>query len=333
MTERKKYNVSREMAEFERLTEVIDSEQTISQESATLEHVFDTHGGNDELERDFANQVHGKLSLLRGINTVLRSVEIKALKEMKDSKLFKKLRIQDESGNVRMCGNFEEYCKYQLGISKSYAYELINDFDAFGDAVDGLRRMGVERSHLRLLRKASDDVIEEVRTAADKNDKEGLLEIIDDLSAKHTKEKEALEAKNKALEEDKKRLESRCEADQKVRADKDQKINELERELRRELTPNEEKQRLETLENSQRTEMTTRKMDCLSALAQFEETLDTVQSSDSLSESLEEQFYGDLLSVMKKALSIGRSFRIDPVQVLGCEIDRVKLDAVLDQGL
>jgi hypothetical protein len=285
-----------------------------------------TQRAGDMSEFAIANQAHGKLSFINGFNKFFRSAEIRIAKDIKENKLWRHIPVDDGCGNVRAAESFADYCKNGLGHSKGFVYEGIQNYDMFGEALDGLQQMGVERNQLRLLRKAPESIVEEVKAAAEKQDKDSLLEIIDDLAARHAKEKEVLENEKQELHDKLARAESENEADKRLLADKDQKINEQARELRRDFSPDEEKQRLQELDSQQKLKLKEKEFACIAAINEFSQVVDEVFERESLPDHVEESMYGSLRGVFRHALLVARDKGINPDQLLGLPIDASVLD-------
>ncbi len=287
----------------------------------------------DMSEIAIANQVHGKLAFLSGFNRFFRAAEIRLVKEVKENKLWRCITVTDDAGKVRMADSFVDYCRYGLGHSKGFIYEGIQNFDVFGEALDGLQQMGIERNHLRLLRKAPEGIIEEVKTAAEKQDKDALLELIDDLSARHAKEKEKLDQEKKALADKVEKLESDRQVDQRLLGDKEKKINELERELARDLTPDQAAKKRAERDELLKSELMDKALSSISMLNELATVVEKIYEQDDFSEHLEETLNAELRAVFRHALLLGRQYNILPEQLLGIPVDLATLDTVLEGEL
>jgi hypothetical protein len=324
--------LDQELGDFKHRKESNDMARDIAEQSEAVQHELARRTANYPKERDVANQLHGRAVLLGGLKRFFTAAEIKTVKEIKEGKLFKHILITDAAGEFRPCGDFSEYCKFGLGVSHSSMYEHIQNYDVFGEALDGIRTIGIERNQLRLLRKAPDQIIEEVKNAAEKNDKEALLDLIDEQAIRHDKEKEAMAQEKQELKDQLKRAQSEQEASQRLLADKDQKINELDRELRRDFSPDEEKQRRMDLDSEQQSKLKDKEFSCIAALNELSQVVDEVLGREDRTEYLDETLYGSLRGVLRHALSVARDHQIDPVHVLDLQLDVEKLDVMLDQG-
>ncbi|MEJ1341198.1 MAG: hypothetical protein RPU14_03870 [Candidatus Sedimenticola sp. (ex Thyasira tokunagai)] len=222
MTEK---TIDQEMLSFEQKKQQAKVEKEIHEEGSLVEAKACRDMTPQASEIFQAAALHERARIFGGMRRLFSAAEIKAIKEIKDSKSFKHIEINDGE-KFRLCGNFTEYCRFAIGRSHGIVYEEIQNFDIFGEAIDGMKSMGVERNDFRLLRKAPDDLLGEARQAAEADDKDALLEIIDDLAVKHAKEKEELNKQNTDLK-------GSLEAAQDFAGKKNERINELEEKLHR----------------------------------------------------------------------------------------------------
>ncbi|WP_417581530.1 hypothetical protein [Nitrincola sp.] len=278
-----------------------------------------------------SHELHGRLKFIRGMGKFLRASEIKAAKEIKESKLYRHILVTDEFGITREANSFADYCKYGLGCSVTTMYEAIQDFDLFGEALDGLRQMGVDRNQLRLLRKSPEGLILEVKEAAEKEDKTALLELIDDIAARHAKEKEQLAEEKKSLADQVHNLEADRQVDQRLLEDKERKINELERELRRDLTPDQASQKRAERDELLKANLLDKSLSSISTLNELAGVVERVMELDDAGEHLEETLYAELRGVFRHALLLGRQYDLLPEQLLGLPVaDLSTFDRVLE---
>lgn len=147
---------------------------------------------------------------------------IKLWAHLKETKKYKGLMLIDINGNRRHVGTWEEFCQSQ-GKSRSAIDEDIQNLNIFGEEfLEQSKKIGLTSRDLRQLRKLphEDQTVlingEEVKNA----DRESLLEILDDMSAKHVKEKTERDARIQELEDNDK-------AKDKLIQSKDEKINKL----------------------------------------------------------------------------------------------------------
>lgn len=281
-----------------------------------------------------SHELHGRLKFIRGMGKFLRASEIKAAKEIKEGKLYRHILVTDEFGITREANSFADYCKYGLHCPVSTMYEAIQDYDLFGEALDGLRQMGVDRNQLRLLRKSPEGLILEVKEAAEKEDKTALLELIDDIVERHAKEKEELKQEKQGLTDKVQSLEADRQVDQRLLEDKEKKINELERELRRDLTPDQASQKRAERDELLKANLLEKSLTSISTLNELAMVVEKIMELDDRDEHLEESLYAELRGVFRHVLLLGRQYNIHPEQLLGLPIpDLGKFDQVLEGEL
>lgn len=151
---------------------------------------------------------------------------IKVLAEFKETKKYKGLDIQDTKGNWLHVTKWEDFCN-ALGYSREKIDMDILNLSAFGeDFLETSQRLGLGYREMRKLRQLPEEARAEIVDAdySDTTDKEELIEKIEDLTAQHAKEKEALQAQLKRKSDD-------YEAQAKVLATKNERINHLDLEL------------------------------------------------------------------------------------------------------
>lgn len=151
---------------------------------------------------------------------------IKVLAEFKETKKYKGLDIQDTKGNWLHVTKWEDFCN-ALGYSREKIDMDILNLSAFGeDFLETSQRLGLGYREMRKLRQLPEEARAEIVDAdySDTTDKEELIEKIEDLTAQHAKEKEALQAQLKCKSDD-------YEAQAKVLATKNERINHLDLEL------------------------------------------------------------------------------------------------------
>ena len=151
---------------------------------------------------------------------------LKILAEIKESKKYKELDMQDADGNTRRVGSWSDFCNV-LGYSVNKIDEDLQNLSVFGeDFLESSKRLGLGYREMRKLRKLPDDARAEIIEAdySETADKEELLERIEDLTAKFAKEKGELEGKLKQSRDN-------YEAQAKVLANKNEQINKLDLKL------------------------------------------------------------------------------------------------------
>ena len=180
------------------------------------------------LTQDIA-EAHEAMGMLKAFNFVEKLLTVGSLKillEIKNSKKYKGLTYIDQDGKVLTVKTWEEYCK-ACGFSVQKVDLDLQNLNTFGEEfMETSQRLGLSYREMRKLRKLPDDARAEIIEAdySETADKEELLEKIEDLTAKHAKEKAELESKLKRKSED-------YDAQAQVLANRNERINKLDAEL------------------------------------------------------------------------------------------------------
>lgn len=170
--------------------------------------------------RDLLNRLIGKAEMARTFEKFAGVVSLSNLYEIKENKLYQTLKGKsgfDWAGEqIADVGTWAGFCRC-LGLSASKVDEDLSNLKALGEeALECLNRVGAGYRHIRQLRKLSpEDQAQVIAEAQATDDKHVLRDLIDELSAKHGKEKDTLESKlskvNRKLDNERREAEQRKE--------------------------------------------------------------------------------------------------------------------------
>ncbi len=174
-------------------------------------------------ERDLANQLLGQIQMSRAISKFTDVVSLQKLKFIKENKSYRALSGQkgiDRHGNeIADVGTFDGFCR-ALGTSASKVDEDLTNLQIFGEeALAQLTQAGAGYRELRQYRKLPEDQKQALIEVAKAGDKEGFVELAEEIIARHAKEKEALATQAEEAR-------AALAAKDKVLADNATKINE-----------------------------------------------------------------------------------------------------------
>jgi hypothetical protein len=160
-----------------------------------------------------------------------RSVGDKVIAEtalsLREGKQYKGLTYKDESGNLRRVGDFEEFCRVFLGKSYSRTMELISNYNLLGpDLYEQAEHIGFRQRDYNALKALPADDRQLIAQAIESESLDSALDLMQQLAAKHQREKSALEAETVEL---KKSIASK----DAVIQNRGEKISELEQDLER----------------------------------------------------------------------------------------------------
>lgn len=168
----------------------------------------------------------GALKATNFIKKLVTVTEIKMLAEIKESKEYKGLQLFSAEGKLVTVTSWEDFCK-SLGHSREKVDQDILNLSTFGeDFLETSQRMGVGYRDLRKLRKLPDAEREVIINgeAVQAEDKDSLIDLIEEMSAKHVKTKQELQQQIDELKADN-------TAKDNVLSTKNKKIDELDTKL------------------------------------------------------------------------------------------------------
>ena len=173
-----------------------------------------------------AYELVGMLKAFDFTQKLVTVTTLKTINEIKQSKQYKGLELLNRDGELVTVTSFKDFCT-ALGFSvEKIDADLLNLNTLGEEFFETSQRLGLGYREMRKLRQLPEEARAEIVDAdySDTTDKEELIEKIEDLTAQHTKEKEALQAQLKRKSDD-------YEAQAKVLATKNERINHLDLEL------------------------------------------------------------------------------------------------------
>lgn len=174
------------------------------------------------------NQLLGRLQATQAIAAMLDGLSLAQIAQIKEGKRYKHLAGQTiviDGVEIRL-DTWEGFCA-AIGSGRRGIEEKLQNLRLLGEeALDKATALGMTTRELRKLRQldAADQkvVIGEIEVAA--GDKEAIIDLITDMSAKHAKDKAALEKRLHDQEAD-------AKATERVLQDKDKRIAELQKQV------------------------------------------------------------------------------------------------------
>ncbi|EDK06862.1 hypothetical protein [Haemophilus influenzae] len=173
-----------------------------------------------------AYELVGMLKAFDFTQKLVTVTTLKTINEIKQSKQYKGLELLNRDGELVTVTSFKDFCT-ALGFSvEKIDADLLNLNTLGEEFFETSQRLGLGYREMRKLRQLPEEARTEIVEAdySEATDKEDLIEKIEDLTAKHAKEKEALQAQLKRKSDD-------YEAQAKVLATKNERINHLDLEL------------------------------------------------------------------------------------------------------
>lgn len=171
-------------------------EVTINPEAGVAQNIMSAVSSQYNDERDLVNQLLGQVQMANAISRFSDVVGLTKLKYIKENKLYQHLKgrkaIAPDGSEISDVGTFEGFCK-ALGLSYSKVHEDLTNLSTFGeDALKQLSAVGAGYRELRQFRRLPEDQKSALIEVAKEGDKNALLELAEEMIAKHAREKEEL---------------------------------------------------------------------------------------------------------------------------------------------
>ncbi len=200
----------------------------ITKERGTeLVQVQNTAAAVDQAVMD-AEEVHKALGRIEGLEFLRRVGDVaiaQVFAEVRKSKKYKGLPYKDEDGNIRHVEDFKEFCKVKLGKSYTRCYELSQNLTMLGtDLYESAERIGFRAMDYRALKALPPEEQAVIKEAIASESKDQVVDILQDMAARHQTEKEAAKREKDDMSAD-------LEARSKLLADKAERLEETEGEL------------------------------------------------------------------------------------------------------
>lgn len=174
------------------------------------------------------NQVLGRIQATNSIATMLEAFSFAQLKQIKEEKLYRRLKGQTilVNGEDIHLDTWDGFCM-AVGTSRSTVDEQLQNLQLLGEqALNRATELGMTTRELRNLRALDIQdqkvVIGQIEAAV--GDKDAIVDLITDMAAKHKKTEEKLEKQLKAAQ-------AQAKATERIVADKEARIAELQDKL------------------------------------------------------------------------------------------------------
>ncbi|EPM7983449.1 TPA: hypothetical protein QHV15_000090 [Klebsiella pneumoniae subsp. pneumoniae] len=143
-------------------------------------------------ERDLLNQLLGQVQMADAFTKFAGTVAVSKMAYVKENKIYQSLAGMRHRDGPVLTGTWEEFCEL-LGASPSKVNEDIKNLQNFGEeALESMSRMGIGYRELRQFRRLPEDQKSALIEVAKEGDKNALLDLAEEMIAKHAREKEEL---------------------------------------------------------------------------------------------------------------------------------------------
>lgn len=145
------------------------------------------------MDAEEAMKMVGRIEASVFMATVAEKMIAETAISLKQGKKYKGLAFIDEYGNGRQIATFEEFCQYKLGKSRRRVDELVSNYNQLGpDLYEQAEKIGFRQRDYNALKALPADDRALIAQAIEEESLEKALDILQEMSAKHVREKEAL---------------------------------------------------------------------------------------------------------------------------------------------
>lgn len=143
----------------------------------------------------------GRIEAAEFMATVAEKLIAETAIKMKEGKKYKGLPYSDENGNARRVATFEEFCEYKLGKSRRRVAELMSNHHLLGpELYERAEKLGFGQRDYNAIKALPEEEQAIIKQAIEAEDKDRVIDLLQDMAAKHVKEKESLAKKSADLQ-------------------------------------------------------------------------------------------------------------------------------------
>ena len=143
----------------------------------------------------------GKVQAFDFVENMSCCAGIRLYIKIKESKKYKGLPYTDKSGNLNHVHTLEEFCNAFFRRGYRSMQERATQYKLFGEQFyESAHEVGVPLAGFRQLQKLPDNEIDAAKELLQIEGKDALIDFVEDMTTKHSKEKEALQKQAEKLE-------------------------------------------------------------------------------------------------------------------------------------
>jgi hypothetical protein len=190
-------------------------------------------------EAEEAYTTLGHIEAAHFMLTVSEKMIAESAIKLKKGKLFKNVMITDETGIRRRVSNFEEFCQFKLKKSRQRVEELIRNYNLLGpELYEQAERLGFGQRDYNALKALPADDRAIIAQAIEAEDLDKALDLMQQMAAKHHREKEttskqldeltkSVEAKDSVIKGKSEELDKKNEQLARLQMEKTSKVDEV----------------------------------------------------------------------------------------------------------
>lgn len=209
--------------------EIVENNASESREERTAELVeisnSDALIAQEVMDSQEAYADLGRLDAANFFATVADSMVAQFFEKFKKNKGYNKLYYKDEAGNVKKFQTLEEFCKIKLGKSYRRCQQLSKNLNMLGpELYESAEKIGFRTKDYRALKALPKEEQAVVKEAIASENKEQVLDILQDMTERHVLEREKSKKETDGLKAD-------LEARDRLLRDRTERLEKTETEL------------------------------------------------------------------------------------------------------
>lgn len=142
----------------------------------------------------------GRIEAAQFYETVSEKLIAETAVNIRESKQYKGLPYKDANGNTKQVSHFEEFCEVFLGKTARRIQQLMSNYNQLGpDLYEQAERLGFRQRDYNALKALPSDDRQLIAQAIEEENLEKALDILQEMAAKHVREKEQLTKQTEEL--------------------------------------------------------------------------------------------------------------------------------------
>lgn len=142
-----------------------------------------------------AGKIASRIETALFYETVSQKVAVESYLELKKTKAYRALTYRDADGKAKNISSLDEFCERFLRQSQRRVQQLADNYHTIGaDLFETAEQIGFRQKDYRALKALPADDQETIKQAMQTDDRDQILDLMQELAARHASEKAALTA-------------------------------------------------------------------------------------------------------------------------------------------
>lgn len=164
-----------------------------------------------------AGKIASRIETALFYETVSQKIAVEAYIELKQNKAFHALTYRDADGKAKNISSLDEFCQVFLRTSQRRVQQLVSNYHTIGaDLYDAAEQLGFRQKDYAALKALPADDQEVIKQAIAADSRDDVLNLLQEMAARHASEKAALQAEAAEAKETAQARDSVIQGKQKV---------------------------------------------------------------------------------------------------------------------